>query len=258
MKAMLLAAGKGTRLYPLTASLPKPMLPVGGKPILEHNLALLARHGFTDVVINLHYWPEVITGHFGDGSRWGVNITYSFERELLGTAGAVKNVESRFQETFLVMYGDNLSRCDLTELWEYHRFPGRGVQLNAPTRKTMDHRRKGGIGTVTVFEIDDPIHSGLVDVAEDGRIRRFVEKPSSAEIFGNTVNAGIYVLEPRVLGYIPAGAFCDFARDVFPRLLNEGEALYAYHTEEPVAGLDTGEMYQRAVAAVNEGRFVLP
>jgi len=129
---MLLAAGKGQRLAPFTESIPKPMMEVGGKPILEYGVQLCAHHGIRDLIINLHHHPEIITGHFGDGFSWGVRITYSHEPVLLGTAGAVKKVADEFLDTFLVLYGDNLTTCDLGRLIAFHR-------------------NKGGAATVALF-----------------------------------------------------------------------------------------------------------
>ncbi|HLJ60635.1 MAG TPA: nucleotidyltransferase family protein [bacterium] len=206
---MLLAAGLGTRLRPLTDRIPKCMVRVDGRPLLEHTLSWLRSYGVRDVVINLHHLPDVVRDYFGDGGAYGVRITYSYEAELLGTAGAVKRVASCFDGPFFVWYGDNLSTCRLDRLWEFHR-------------------ARRGLGTVALFHREDPAHSGIVAVDDDGRIRRFVEKPRPGEIFSHWVNAGILVLEPGVLDEIPATGLVDFGRDVFPALLARGEALYGY------------------------------
>src|SRR5512146_2599604 len=156
MKAMILAAGEGTRLRPLTDKLPKPMMPLGNKPLLGYTLALLAQHNIRDVAINLHHCPETVRDYFGDGSAWNVRITYSFEPELLGTAGAVKKLEAFWNEAFLVVYGDNLTDCDLTRLVAFHR-------------------AQGGLATLALFWRDDVQHSGVVALDEHDRITRFVE-----------------------------------------------------------------------------------
>ena len=237
MKAMILAAGQGTRLRPLTDHIPKPMVLVAGKPILEHNLELLTRHGISDVVINLHHQPQTIVDHFGDGSRWGVHITYSFEPELLGTAGAVKRVQEQFDSTFLVLYGDNLTTCDLTRL-------------------TVFHQAKGGIATIALHYRDDPTASGIATLDDRDRITRFVEKPMPHQIFSLWVNAGILVLEPEVLDVTPEGGPSDLGRDLFPSLLARGEAIYGYRMSqgEYLWWIDTPEDLQRVKAIWEERR----
>lgn len=212
MKAMILAAGKGTRLAPLTDSLPKSMIPIGGKPVLEHTLTWLRCHGVGEVIINLYHQPHVIPAYFGDGSRWGLRITYSQENELLGTAGGVKHAAWFFDGPFLVLYGDNLSTCDFSRLARHHR-------------------DRGAMATMALYRRDDPSSSGIAEVNGEDRIVRFVEKPRPEEVFSNWVNAGIYVLSPEILELIPAGQACDFGREVFPRMLAEGRALCGYRMQ---------------------------
>ena len=208
-RAMLLAAGLGTRLRPLTDRVPKCMIPLAGRPLLEHTVAWLRGSGVTDLVINVHHLAEVVERHFGDGARFGVRITYSVEEELLGTAGAVKRGARGFDRPFFVWYGDNLSSCRIDRLW-------------------ARHRERAGAATIALFHRDDPTQSGIVGLAPDGRITRFLEKPAPAEVFSHWISAGILVLEPRVVAAIPEGRFADFGRDVFPSLLARGEALYGY------------------------------
>lgn len=236
MKAMILAAGQGTRLRPLTDRIPKPMVVVAGKPILEHNLELLARHGACEVVINLHHRPQTIIEHFGDGSRWGVHITYSFEPELLGTAGAVKRAQEQFDNTFLVLYGDNLTTCDLSRL-------------------VVFHQAKDGIATIALHCRDDPAASGIVGLDDQDRVIQFVEKPKPEQIFSHLVNAGILVLEPKVLDAIPGRMPADFGRDLFPSLLARGEAIYGYRMSqgEDLWWIDTPEDLRRVKAIWEEG-----
>jgi mannose-1-phosphate guanylyltransferase len=212
MKAMILAAGRGTRLAPLTDSQPKCMIPIGGMPVLEHTLIRLRDHGVGEVIINLHHQPDVIPAYFGDGSRWGMRITYSLEDELLGTAGGVKHAAWFFDGPFLVLYGDNLSTCDLSKLARHHR----------------DRR---AVATVALYRRHDPSSSGIAEVNAEDRILRFVEKPRPEEVFSNWVNAGIYVLSPEVLDLISAVQASDFGREVFPRMLAEGRALYGYRMQ---------------------------
>jgi len=189
------------------------MVLVAGKPILEYNLDLIVCHEVRDVIVNLHHRPQTIIEYFGDGSRWGVYITYSFEPQLLGTAGAVKKVQELFDGTFLVLYGDNLTTCDLTRLVAFHR-------------------ASGGIATIALHYRDDPTSSGIVGLDRDNRITRFLEKPKPDQMFSHWVNAGLYVLEPQILDAIPLGQPSDFGRDVFPALLARGEALYGYRMSE--------------------------
>jgi mannose-1-phosphate guanylyltransferase/mannose-1-phosphate guanylyltransferase/phosphomannomutase len=207
---MLLAAGLGTRLRPLTYEVAKPMVPVLGRPVMEHILRLLARHGFDDVIANLHYFPDQIERRFGDGSEWGVKLSYAFEDELLGTAGGVRNVRDHFgAETFLIISGDALTDVDLTSLWKAHR-------------------TKGGIATLALKRVDDPSQLGVVILSQDGRIQGFQEKPDSAEALSDLGNCGIYVMEPEIFDYFPDRPFVDWAQDVFPALLEQDVAFYGH------------------------------
>lgn len=228
VKALLLAAGRGERLRPLTDACPKPMIEIGGKPILQHNVELLVSAGIRDIVINLHYLPGSITSHFGDGRSFGANIEYEFEPELLGTAGTARNVSAKFErEPFVVVYGDNLSTIDLKKMVEFHH-----------------HNRAEA--TIALFERPDATGSGIVSFSEDGRITRFKEKPLEREIFSNWVNAGYYVLEPSVIDAIPEYYPSDFGRDVFPRMLRDGARLYGYPMKERLWWIDSPADYERA------------
>jgi len=229
---MFLAAGAGTRLRPLTDHLPKCMAPVHGKPLLEHNLVWARQFGFAEVTINLHFLPDVVPDYFGDGSRWGVKIDYSYEPELLGTAGAVGSLREQFDQTFCVWYGDNLSTCRLDRLLARHRACGGAATLAL-------HRRE----TVTA--------SGMVDFGPDWRIQRFVEKPSPEQVTSHWVNAAIYLLEPVVLEYIPRQGASDFGRQVFPALLAAGAPLVAYclGEDEALWWIDTPQDYQNLLSA---------
>ena len=217
-KAMLLAAGKGTRLRPLTNQVPKCMVPVGGKPILEWNIHWLRRYGITDLVMNLHYKPEAVIDYFGDGNEWGVNITYSYEQELLGTAGGVKNVEFFFDDgPFLLWYGDNMSTCELDKLFELHR-------------------RKEAFATMALYYRSDPTSSGIVGLDDSEQVTNFLEKPSWDQVFSNWVSAGIFIMERDVLDHIPATGASDFGHDILPALLEEGLPLFGYRMT-PTEGL---------------------
>jgi len=226
MKAFLLAAGEGLRLGAVTADRPKPMIKISGRPILEHNIRFLASHGIHDLIINLHYRPEIVTNHFGDGAPFGVRITYSHEPQLLGTAGAVKKVADQLTSTFLVMYADNLTDCDLGKLLEFHR-------------------RKGGVGTVALFYRENATASGIAELDANDRIVRFLEKPKAEEIFSPWVNAGLLVLEPAVLDWIPVGKASDFGREILPAVLAAGLPLYGYRMSEGLWWVDSPEDLER-------------
>jgi len=225
MRAFVLAAGVGQRLGPLTADVPKPMLQVGGRPILEYNVRLLVRHGITDIWINTHHKPEAIVAHFGDGSRFGAHITYTFEEELRGTAGALNAVRTIFDDTFLVVYGDNVTTCDLGRLRARHG--------------------DGALATIALFYREGVAHSGIVALDDRDRILAFVEKPSPEERFSHWVNAGLLVLEPRIFDFIPERAAGDFGRDVLPAALRSDAVLLGYRMTERLWWIDSPEDYAR-------------
>jgi mannose-1-phosphate guanylyltransferase len=211
---MLMGAGLGTRLRPITYELPKPMVPVLDRPVMEHILELLARHGIGQVIANLHYFPDRIKDHFGDGSDFGVQLEYSFEPELLGTAGGVRNVRDFLgDETFLVISGDALTDVDLGALWKRHR-------------------EAGGIGTLTLKRVADPSQLGVVILSDDGRVQGFQEKPQPAEALSNLGSCGIYVFEPEIFDHFPDRDFVDWAQDVFPTVLERDAALYGHEIDD--------------------------
>jgi len=239
VKAVILAAGLGTRLRPLTYRCPKPMLPIAGRPLLEHVVRLLVRHGFDELVINLHHLPGRIRDYFGDGTAWDARIAYSFEPELLGTAGAVRQVAALFDEPFLVYYGDNLTNFDLTDLWEAHH-------------------REGEEASIGLLWMDEPTTRGIVGLDARNRVDRLVEKPRPGQVVPDyLVNAGIYILEPAVLAWIAADRTCDFARDVFPRMLAAGRPLYGHRMRGQLLSTDTLERYEHARRCVATGVFNL-
>jgi mannose-1-phosphate guanylyltransferase/phosphomannomutase len=238
MTAMILAAGEGSRLRPLTDHTPKPMLRICGRPILEHGIRLLTKHGIRDLVINLHHRPEEIRAYFGDGAAWGASIRYSFEPHLLGTAGAVRKVQEVFDQTFLVLYGDNLTDCDLDRLRTFHQ-----------SRRAM--------ATIALFRRENVSASGIAELADDDRIVRFVEKPQADAIFSHWVNAGLLVLEPAVLTMIPPGRPADFGRDVLPGLLANGYPVYGYRMREHLWWIDTIEDYERVDQLCKSGELRL-
>lgn len=240
MKAMILAAGRGTRLRPLTDTVPKPMIPFAGTPLLEHIVNLLGQHGFNELYINLHHLPDAICDYFGDGSQWDVDITYSIERELLGTAGAVRALARHFDEPFLVYYGDNLTNFDLSEL-------------------RQAHDREGELASIGLLWMDDPTTRGIIGLDAHGRIDRFVEKPSVEQVFDDyLVNAGTYMLDPAIIDYIPSGQPSDFSHDIFPALRRAGVPLYGHRMRGQLLSTDTSDRYQQACQSVASGAFSLP
>ncbi|MDT5271691.1 MAG: mannose-phosphate guanylyltransferase [Acidobacteriota bacterium] len=235
-RAVVLTAGRGTRLRPLTETVPKCMVPLSGKPLLEHTVERLRGYGVTQLSVNLHYLPEIVPAYFGWGGRWGVQITYLREDELLGTAGSVKKMAADFDRPFFVWYGDNLSSCRLDLLWR-------------------QHFEKGADVTVALHEREDPTQSGIVGLDGEGRITRFLEKPRPEQVFSHLVSAGIFVLNPSVLDAIPAEGASDFGRDIFPRLLAEGARLYGYRMGEGEGlwWIDTPSDLQRVQATLERG-----
>ena len=223
-RAMVLAAGLGTRLRPVTWSIPKPMVPVMNRPVMEHILRLLAGHGFERVVANLHWFPDVIEDWFGDGSRAGVELQYSHEPALLGTAGGVRNAAGLLGDEFLVISGDALTDIDLTRMREFHR-------------------SHDGIATLATRRVEDTSGFGVVITDESGRIQGFQEKPSPDEALSDLANCGIYIFDSAIFDFFPgpgesglAGpedpeSFADWAYDVFPALLESGEPFYSHEVE---------------------------
>ncbi|MEG4276221.1 mannose-1-phosphate guanyltransferase [Microcoleus sp. MON1_C1] len=213
MRAVLMAGGSGTRLRPLTCDLPKPMVPILNRPIAEHIINLLKRHQITEIIATLHYLPDVMREYFTDGAEFGVQITYAVEEDQpLGTAGCVKNIAELLDRTFLVISGDSITDFDLTAAIEFHR-------------------SKQSKATLILTRVPNPMEFGVVITEENYRISRFLEKPSSSEIFSDTVNTGTYILEPEVLDYLPANQECDFSKDLFPMLLEKNEPMYGYIAE---------------------------
>ncbi len=228
MRAVLMAGGSGTRLRPLTCDLPKPMVPILNRPIAEHIIELLKQHGIREIIATLHYLPDVFRDYFQDGSEFGVQMIYAVEEDQpLGTAGCVKNVEELLTETFLVISGDSVTDFDLTSAIAFHR--SRQAQA-----------------TIVLAKVPNPLEFGVVITDEMGQIRRFLEKPSTSEIFSDTVNTGIYILEPQILEYFPSDRELDFSKDVFPLLLSKGTPLYGYVAEGYWCDVGSLEAYRAA------------
>jgi NDP-sugar pyrophosphorylase family protein len=237
MKAMILAAGEGSRLRPLTLETPKVLLPVGGVPLIELTLRWLKSHGINEVGINLYDLGAKIRDFLGDGSRFGIKITYSAEETLLGTAGGVKRLENFFGATFVAVYGDVLTDFDLGEMMAYHL-------------KTR------AVATIALVTVPNPQEKGVVDIDERGRVLSFVEKPPRGTERGNLANGGVYILEPEILRYIPASGYVDFAFDIFPFLLEQGIPLNSYRLkrEDYLVDIGTFENYRKANEDVIAGK----
>jgi NDP-sugar pyrophosphorylase family protein len=244
MKALVLAAGKSSRIAAKSGGLPKPLIVVAGQPVIAHALRWLARHAVTDCRINLHFRPEVIQETLGDGSRYGVQIRYIHEPVILGTAGAVKNLESDWDESFLVVYGDNLL----------------GFDLDAMLRQ---HTETGALATVALFHWDQDPHSGIaggrVVLDSHGQIQGFVEQGTATTLPASPwVNAGVYILQPEICRHIPAGTFYDFGRDVFPHLLQMNLPVWGYPIHDFCLAVDTPEALDRAQEILSRPDAVRP
>ena len=209
MKAVVMAGGEGNRLRPLTSNQPKPMVPVVGKPCMEHILELLREHTMSDVIVTVAFLPQAIRSYFGEGETLGMQIGYSVEESPLGTAGSVRLTAKQLDETFLVISGDALCDVDLSALVAFHKERGAAV-------------------TIGLKSVDNPLEFGIVVTDEEGRVERFLEKPSWGQVFSDTINTGIYVMEPEVLKHVPDDRPYDFSKELFPYLLEMGRPIYGH------------------------------
>lgn len=207
-----MAGGAGSRLRPLTSNQPKPMVPLANRPLMEHIVLLCKRHGFTDIVVTVQFLASLVRNYFGAGEDLGVHMTYATEETPLGTAGSVKNAEDALTETFLVISGDALTDIDLGKVVAFHQ-------------------EREALVTVVLNRQPNPLEYGIVVTDEEGRVERFLEKPGWGQVFTDTVNTGIYVLEPEIFQHIPDGEPYDFSKDLFPKLLEMGAPIYGYVAE---------------------------
>ena len=235
MKAVVMAGGEGSRLRPLTCNRPKPMVPVCNKPVMEHIVELLKRHGVDQIIVTLHYLANEIISYFGDGTDWGTQMIYSVEDEPLGTAGSVKKVEPYFNDTFIIISGDSLTDFDLSQAVEFHR-------------------EKGAIATLVLTRVPNPLEFGVVVTNGEGRVRHFLEKPSWGEVFSDTVNTGIYVLEPDIFDFMQADTPLDFSKELFPRLLEENQPIYGYVAAGYWSDIGNLEQYRQAHQDLFDGK----
>ncbi|MHB9036097.1 MAG: sugar phosphate nucleotidyltransferase [Armatimonadota bacterium] len=236
MKAMILAAGVGSRLDPLTRNVPKPMVPIVNKPVMEHIVELLARNGCKEIMINLHYLGDQIKDYFGNGKNWGVKIHYSPEDQLWGDAGSVKRCESFFdEETFVVVGGDDLADIDIGRLIRFHE-------------------EKKALATIALSLVDDPSEYGIALLNDRGRITRFLEKPKGEVIFSNSANTGVYIFDKHVLELIPKGTHYGFGNNLFPVLLQQKTRFFGYLTRSYWKDVGSLRQYQEAHRDALSGR----
>ncbi|HEX3793707.1 MAG TPA: sugar phosphate nucleotidyltransferase [Acidimicrobiales bacterium] len=235
MKAVIMAGGEGTRLRPQTSNLPKPMLPLVGRPMMEHIVSLLQRHGITDIVVTVAFLPNAIRNYFGDGSELGVRMVYATEETPLGTAGSVRNARDELTERFLVISGDVLTDIDLTALLEFHE-------------------KNQALATLALCAVDNPLEFGIVITREDGSIERFLEKPGWGQVFSDTINTGIYVLEPEIFDLIPEGRSVDFSSEVFPAVLDAQGPIFGYVADGYWEDVGTTAAYLKAHNDILDGK----
>jgi NDP-sugar pyrophosphorylase family protein len=244
MKAIILSAGKGERLQPITNTIPKPMVPINSMPLLEYNILLCKKHGIKDIAINTSHLPEKIKDFFGNGEKWGVNIHYSYEPELLGTSGALNNFRELLDETFIIIYGDNLTDIDLTKMEEHHKNKNSIITL-ALRKMPKDYK------TQSLLFADDNL-----------KLTKFYEKPTDEEVESlsrefKLINSGIYICEPEILNHVPSG-FSDFARNIFPELIKNQKNIFGfmiddYHFRE----VGKIEKYELAKNEIESGKVKL-
>jgi mannose-1-phosphate guanylyltransferase len=235
MKAVILVGGEGTRLHPLTLNTPKAMVPILNKPFLEYLILYLKEHGVRDIILTTSYLPHRIQSHFGDGTELGTRLTYLVEETPLGTAGAVKNASALLDGPFFVINGDIITGIDLGAMMSQHR------------------KRKPGV-SLALTPVDNPTMYGVVETDSKGMVKRFVEKPRREEVTTNMINAGIYILEPEVLRYVPSATPSTFERHLFPLLLKKGEPILGYPSDSYWIDIGTPEKYLRVNHDLLTGR----
>lgn len=236
MKALFLAGGKGTRLRPITNELPKPMVPVVGKPLLERNIERLKEHGVDEVVLSTCYKPYKIEKYFGNGEKLGIKINYISEDIPLGTAGAIKNAEEFFDDTFIVFNADILSDIDISDMIKWHK-------------------EKGAFATIATTQVEDPSAYGVIEYDDKGFITAFKEKPKPHETTSNLINAGIYIFEPELFNEIPSGRTVSIERETYPKLLDHGKKIAVYNKCSYWLDLGTPDKYIKAHKDILSGDF---
>src|SRR3954465_14727975 len=235
MKAVIMAGGEGSRLRPLTSKPQKAMMPLATRPMMEHIIRLLREHGFDDLVVTVAFMANNVRTYFGNGSEFGVRIQYATEETPLGTAGSVRNAMDELDERFLVIAGDVITDIDLSAL-------------------VARHEEKGAGASIGLKWMGNPLEFGTVITRGDGSIERFLEKPTWGQVFSDTINTGIYVMEPSVFDFIPEGEVVDFSGDVFPALLARGHTLHGHVTDDYWEDVGNLDAYIRAHADVLDGK----
>jgi mannose-1-phosphate guanylyltransferase/phosphomannomutase len=235
VKAVIMAGGEGTRLRPQTSNLPKPMLPLVGRPMMAHVVSLLQRHGITDIVVTVAFLPNAIRSYFGDGSELGVRMVYATEETPLGTAGSVRNAREELTERFVVISGDVLTDIDLTSVIAFHE-------------------KNEALATLALCAVENPLEFGIVITREDGSIERFLEKPGWGQVFSDTINTGIYVLEPEIFDLIPEGRAVDFSSEVFPAVLQAGQPIFGSVADGYWEDVGTTAAYLKAHRDILDGK----
>ena len=239
MKAIIMAGGEGTRLKPVSGDTPKPLVPLCGRPVMEHIVLLLKKHGITDICCALKYRPEEIQSYFGSGEKWGVSMQYRIETEALGTAGGVKNCADFYgSEDFLVISGDAICDFDLTHF-------------------IAEHEKRQSAVSLALYPHPEPLRYGLALCGKDGCVRSFVEKPDWSRVVTNLVNTGIYILSPEAMNEVPEDEVFDFAKDLFPRLLEEGKKLFGYVADGYWCDIGTPKSYYQCCVDALEDRLTL-
>ncbi|MDQ4064479.1 MAG: sugar phosphate nucleotidyltransferase, partial [Actinomycetota bacterium] len=238
-QAVIMAGGEGSRLRPLTTNIPKPMLPVANRPLMDHIIELLKRHRMTDVVATVQFLSSVIRNYFRDGSDLGISLSYATEEVPLGTAGSVMAAQDLLSGTFLVISGDALTDIDLEEVIAFHR-------------------AKGAAATIVLKHMTDPLEFGIVLTDEDDRIQRFLEKPSWGQVFSDTINTGIYVLEPEIFDLIPPDQPFDFSSELFPMMLDKGLPLFGFVTDAYWTDVGTTDAFLQAGYDVLTRKVAVP
>lgn len=239
MKSIILVGGEGTRLRPLTYSVVKSMVPVVNKPFIEHVISRLAQHNVKEIILAMGYKPDSIFKYFENKPEMDVKLTYSLEEKPLGTAGAVKHASWHIGETLFVLNGDVFSDIDYTGMLNFHK-------------------QKKAQATIALTYVEDPTQFGVVETAEDGRVKRFIEKPKWEDVTSHWINAGVYLLEPEVLDYIPENTFYMFEKGVFPGMLEKGEPVYAYTSKAYWIDMGTPEKYHQLNDDILSGRCSSP
>ena len=239
MKTYILSAGLGTRLYPSTHTIPKVMLPIGKKPVLWYQIQLAKFYGIGEIMINLYKNHKVITDYFGDGSKFGVRIFYSYEKKLLGTAGAVKIAEKFFDDkTFFVIYGDTLRNTNLKKLLDFHK-------------------KKNGVCTISLYKTEEPWTQGIVELSQNSQILSIVEKPKKGTEKSNLSNAGVLICKSKIFDHIQPNSFSDFGENVLPNLV-KSKKVFGLETDGYIQDIGTPECYQKAKKDFKKGLVKFP